>query len=296
MRAAQSNCGPRLAAQGRRSSGGWRVGAVERARVVLFAVRVRPPTVHRASGGGSSRACARKLLAGGSGFGVILHLLLRAALGKGGSRSLFIAGSRFSPVTPAPLLPLCLAQRRYFFALDDAHWMNDAPPRRRPPRRRPAPLDEPWFVLRRALNGGLHAVLGAATTTARAELLPPPVVTTRRAPPPRKTLFAEHVASTAELNDLLGAFAADRAFTSAVAHATTGGQMPRRLHSRACAVARLIDRCGLYCCCASLTVPAAPGVLNACADRNAAWRRTCAAIAVLDGATPRPVAPHAPTL
>ena len=78
-------------------------------------------------------------------------------------------------------------------------------------------------MLRRALNGGPHAVLGAATTTARAEPPPPPVVTTLRAPPPRKTLLAEHVASTAELNDLLGAFAADRAFTAAVAHATTGG-------------------------------------------------------------------------
>ena len=90
-------------------------------------------------------------------------------------------------------------------------------------------------MLRRALNGGPHAVLGAATTTARAEPPPPPVVTTRRALPPRKTLLAEHVASTAELNDLLDAFAADRAFTAAVAHATTGGQTPRRLHSRACA-------------------------------------------------------------
>ena len=90
-------------------------------------------------------------------------------------------------------------------------------------------------MLRRALNGGPHAVLGAATTTARAEPPPPPVVTTRRAPPPRKTLLAEHVASTAELNDLLDAFAADRAFTAAVAHATTGGQTPRRSHSRACA-------------------------------------------------------------
>jgi len=34
-------------------------------------------------------------------------------------------------------------------------------------------------------------------------LPPPPVVTTRRALPPRQTLLAEHVASTAELNDLL---------------------------------------------------------------------------------------------
>ena len=90
-------------------------------------------------------------------------------------------------------------------------------------------------MLRRALNGCPHAVLGAATMTARAEPPPPPVVTTRRAPPPRKTLLAESVASTAELNDLLGAFAADRAFTAAVAHATTGGQTPRRSHSRACA-------------------------------------------------------------
>ena len=90
-------------------------------------------------------------------------------------------------------------------------------------------------MLRRALNGGPHAVLGAATTTARAEPPPPPVVTTRRVPPPRKTLLAEHVASTAELNDLLDALAADRAFTAAVAHATTGGQTPRRSHSRACA-------------------------------------------------------------
>ena len=54
-------------------------------------------------------------------------------------------------------------------------------------------------MLRRALNGGLHAVLGAATTTTRAKPPPPPVVTTRRAPPPRKTLLAEHVASMAEL-------------------------------------------------------------------------------------------------
>ena len=61
MRAAQSNCGPRPAAQGRRSSGGRRVGAIERARVVMFAVRVRPPTVHRASGGGGLRARARKI-------------------------------------------------------------------------------------------------------------------------------------------------------------------------------------------------------------------------------------------
>ena len=90
-------------------------------------------------------------------------------------------------------------------------------------------------MLRRALNGGPHAVLGAATTMTRAEPPPPPVMTTRRVPPPRKTLLAEHVASTAELNDPLGAFAADRAFTAAVAHATTGGQTPRRSHNRACA-------------------------------------------------------------
>ena len=69
---------------------------------------------------------------------------LRVALGKGGSRCLSVVGSRSGAVTLAPLLPLCLAQRRYFFALDDANWMDDAPPRRRPPRRRPAPLlDEP---------------------------------------------------------------------------------------------------------------------------------------------------------
>ena len=90
------------------------------------------------------RALARESF----GFGrrqwvVILHLKLRAALGKGGSRCLPIVGYHSSAVTPAPLLPLCLAQRRYLFALDDAHWMDDAPPRRRPPRRRPAPLDEP---------------------------------------------------------------------------------------------------------------------------------------------------------
>ena len=60
-------------------------------------------------------------------------------------------------------------------------------------------------------------------------------MTTLRAPPPRKTLLEEHVASTAELNDLLDAFAADRDFTAAVAHAMTGGQTPRRSHSRACA-------------------------------------------------------------
>jgi hypothetical protein len=41
--------------------GGWRIGAVERARVVMFAVRVRPPAVHRASGGGGSRARVRKI-------------------------------------------------------------------------------------------------------------------------------------------------------------------------------------------------------------------------------------------
>ena len=84
-----------------------------------------------------------KILAGGSGFGVILYLKLRAALGKGGSRCLFVVGSRSGAVTPAPLLPLCRAQRRYYFPLDDEHWMDNAPPRRRPQRRQPAPLDEP---------------------------------------------------------------------------------------------------------------------------------------------------------
>ena len=100
---------------------------------LLFAVRVRPPTVHRASGGTGwwfARSCA-KILAGDSVFGVILHLKLRAALGKRGPRCLFIVGSHSSAVTPAPLLPLCLAQRRYFFALDDANWMESAAPNKR---------------------------------------------------------------------------------------------------------------------------------------------------------------------
>ena len=55
--------------------------------------------------------------------------------------------------------------------------------------------------------------------------------------PPLQTLLDdEHVASTTELNDLLGAVAADRAFTAAVAYAyaTTGGSTPRSSHSHAC--------------------------------------------------------------
>ena len=47
----------------------------------------------------------------------------------------------------------------------------------------------------------------------------------RAAAPPLQALLDddEHVASTAELNDLLDTAAADRAFTAAVAYATPGG-------------------------------------------------------------------------
>ena len=152
-------------------------------------------------------------------------------------------------------------------------------------------------MLRRTLNGGLHVALGAATTIARAEPPPPPpVATTQRAPPPRQTLLTEHIASTAELNELLDALAADRAFRVAVAHAMAGRQTPRPSHSPACArrASRRPIRLVLLLRLANCATPH-PGALDACADRNATRRRTCAAIAVLDGATPRPVAPGART-
>ena len=68
----------------------------------------RPPFTERARV--VVRALAHENFGRRQWVGVIFHLKLRAALGKGGSRCLFIAGSRSSAVTPAPLLPLCLAQ------------------------------------------------------------------------------------------------------------------------------------------------------------------------------------------
>ena len=70
----------------------------------------------------------------------------------------------------------------------------------------------------------------------------------RAAAPPLQALLDddEHVASTAELNDLLDALAADRAFSAAVAHATTGGlRHVVRTAARASA-ARLVAQYGLF--------------------------------------------------
>ena len=189
-----------------------------------------------------------KNLAGGSGFRVILHSKLRAALGKGGSRCLFIAGSRSSAVTPAPLLLLCLAQttrtgwttrrRAGLLAVPPTRAARRAMIRvaaraeRRSTRRARRCDDDRACRATAASRRDVAARAAAAEDAARGARR----VDGRTKRPPRRVR-------------------GDRAFTAAVAHATTGGQTPRRSHSRACAVARLVGQCGLCCCCASLTAP-----------------------------------------
>ena len=117
------------------------------------------------------------------------------------------------------------------FALGDLHWMDDAPPPAAPPNRAARRA-----MIRAAARAGRRPTLRARRgddDSARRAAAAARRDDAARAPPPRQTLLAEHVASTAELNDLFDALAAYRAFTAAVAHATTGGQTPRRSHSRA---------------------------------------------------------------
>lgn len=241
-------------------------------------------------------ALARENLAGGSGFGVILYFLNYAQL-RG-------SDGRAASLSPALALLLLLPLR-----CSRSAWHREGISSRFALRARRLTLDGRRAAARRAAeprrSTSHDSCCGARWTAAHTPC------SARR----RRQRAPSSCRRPSRRRGARAAAAADAARGARRVHGRTQRPLRRprslsRLHGRRRArddgradatpfaqprtrprdaVARLVDQCGLCCCCASLTAPRRTRRAH-CVRRSQRrdGRHICAAIAVLDVATPRP--------